>query len=103
MASKALHSTNLFDLTGCIAVVTGGGTGLGFMMAKALEANGAKVYIIGRRLEVLQTAAKQAVISLHPYYADYSILTLWSCLIAIPQYSSSPVQHHLAHRAPVCR
>ena len=31
------------------------------MMAKALEQNGAKVYIIGRRLETLQNAAKQAV------------------------------------------
>jgi len=31
------------------------------MMAKALEANGAKVYIIGRRIEVLESAAKEAV------------------------------------------
>jgi NADP-dependent 3-hydroxy acid dehydrogenase YdfG len=30
-------------------------------MAKALEENGAKVYIIGRRLEVLEKAAQQAV------------------------------------------
>ena len=35
--------------------------GIGLMMAKALEANGAKVYIIGRRLEVLEKAAKEAV------------------------------------------
>lgn len=31
------------------------------MMAKALEENGAKVYIIGRRMEYLEKAAKQAV------------------------------------------
>jgi len=30
-------------------------------MAKALEENGAKVYIIGRRKEVLDKAAKEAV------------------------------------------
>jgi len=31
------------------------------MMAKALEENGAKVYIIGRRKETLEKAASQAV------------------------------------------
>lgn len=31
------------------------------MMTKALEENGAKVYIIGRRKESLENAAKQAV------------------------------------------
>ncbi|KAL3472589.1 short chain dehydrogenase/reductase family [Aspergillus californicus] len=47
----------LFDCTGLVAVVTGGGTGIGLVMARALEANGAKVYIIGRRKETLDTAA----------------------------------------------
>jgi NAD(P)-dependent dehydrogenase (short-subunit alcohol dehydrogenase family) len=51
---------NLNDITGLVAVVTGGGTGLGLMLAKTLEANGAKVYITGRRLEKLEEAAKQA-------------------------------------------
>jgi hypothetical protein len=35
--------------------------GIGLMMAKALEENGAKVYMIGRRLEVLEKAAQQGV------------------------------------------
>ena len=35
--------------------------GIGLIMAKALEENGAKVYILGRRLEVLEKAAQQAV------------------------------------------
>ncbi|KZT09305.1 short-chain dehydrogenase [Laetiporus sulphureus 93-53] len=47
----------LFDLQGRIALVTGGGTGIGWMIAEGLAANGAKVYITGRRKEVLEKAA----------------------------------------------
>ncbi|EJD07556.1 short-chain dehydrogenase [Fomitiporia mediterranea MF3/22] len=50
---------NQFDLTGKIALVTGGGTGIGLMMAKGLASNGAKVYITGRRLEVLRKSAAE--------------------------------------------
>ena len=35
--------------------------GIGLMMAKALEENGAKVYIVGRRIKVLNKAAQEAV------------------------------------------
>ncbi|TFK27993.1 short-chain dehydrogenase [Coprinopsis marcescibilis] len=49
----------LFDLTGRVALVTGGGTGIGFMIAKGLAASGAKVYITGRRLEVLEKVASE--------------------------------------------
>jgi NADP-dependent 3-hydroxy acid dehydrogenase YdfG len=60
---SSLDAASLFGVKGLVAVITGGGTGIGLMMAKALEHNGAKVYIIGRRLETLQTAAKEAVCS----------------------------------------
>jgi len=50
---------SLFNVDGLIVVITGGGTGLGLMMAKALESNGATVYILGRRLEVIQEAASE--------------------------------------------
>ncbi|KAJ3786068.1 NAD-P-binding protein [Lentinula aff. detonsa] len=39
--------TNLFDLRGVVAVVTGGGSGIGLMISSTLVANGATVYIIG--------------------------------------------------------
>ncbi|KAJ8103261.1 hypothetical protein POJ06DRAFT_266117 [Lipomyces tetrasporus] len=49
---------NLFSVEGLVCVVTGGGTGIGLMMATALENNGAIVYIVGRRLNVLENAVK---------------------------------------------
>jgi NADP-dependent 3-hydroxy acid dehydrogenase YdfG len=54
--------SNLFGVRGIVAVITGGGSGLGLYVAKALDANGARaVYIVGRRQETLEKAAKQAI------------------------------------------
>lgn len=50
-------SDKLYDLSGMVALVTGGGTGIGLMIAHGLAANKAKVYIAGRRLEVLEKVA----------------------------------------------
>lgn len=47
------------DLTGKRALVTGGGTGIGFGCAQQLLAAGADVTIVGRRLEVLEDAAQR--------------------------------------------
>ncbi len=46
-----------FSLDNQLAIVTGGGTGLGFAIASCLIAAGARVVITGRRLDVLQEAA----------------------------------------------
>ncbi|KAK5071250.1 hypothetical protein LTR64_007754 [Lithohypha guttulata] len=56
------RAADLFNVNGMVAVITGGGSGLGLYAARALDANGAKaVYIIGRRENTLQEAAKTAV------------------------------------------
>lgn len=51
--------TQLYSVKDWVCVVTGGGTGIGLMATQALAANGAKVYITGRRVEALENAAKQ--------------------------------------------
>lgn len=53
--------SKLFNVNGLVAVVTGGGSGLGLYAARALDANGAAaVYIVGRREETLKDAAATA-------------------------------------------
>lgn len=54
-----IDNNALFQVSGLVAVITGGGSGLGRMMAHALTSNGAaKVYIMGRRLNKLQETAE---------------------------------------------
>ncbi|KAK6216488.1 hypothetical protein LQW54_003494 [Pestalotiopsis sp. IQ-011] len=55
-----MDSSGLFGVDGMVAVLTGGGSGIGLMMAKALAGAGAKkVYILGRRKDVLEKAAAE--------------------------------------------
>ncbi len=48
-----------FDLGGRIALVTGGGSGLGFAMARGLAEAGARAVLNGRNTDKLQSAAEQ--------------------------------------------
>lgn len=46
-------------MTGLVAAITGAGTGIGLMIAQGFAANGATVYIMGRRLDKLQNTVKE--------------------------------------------
>jgi NAD(P)-dependent dehydrogenase (short-subunit alcohol dehydrogenase family) len=52
-------STDLFDLSGRVAVVTGGSRGLGREMVRAFAARGADVVIASRKLDACQAVADE--------------------------------------------
>jgi len=56
--TENFRAEKLFSVKDYVCVITGGGSGIGLMSAQALAANGAKVYITGRRVEALEKAAK---------------------------------------------
>ncbi|TVY30959.1 Short-chain dehydrogenase/reductase [Lachnellula hyalina] len=59
MATTSIQAPNLFNVNGLVAVITGGGSGIGLMMARALALNGAhRIYIVGRRKDVLEKASQ---------------------------------------------
>ena len=50
---------NLFDVSGKVAVVTGGSRGIGGMIARGFVENGVKTYITARKEKELQAAAEE--------------------------------------------
>jgi NADPH:quinone reductase-like Zn-dependent oxidoreductase len=52
--NKDLQLSEVFDVKGKVALVTGGGSGIGLMITQTLAVNGAKVYIVGRTEEKLE-------------------------------------------------
>ncbi|KAL9022150.1 MAG: hypothetical protein Q9185_000664 [Variospora sp. 1 TL-2023] len=58
-SNEELKLDKLFNVSKFTAVVTGGGTGIGLMITQALQTNGAKVYITGRREDALDSVVQQ--------------------------------------------
>jgi gluconate 5-dehydrogenase len=54
-----MHIPNPFSLKDKLAVITGGGTGIGFGISKAFAESGARVLILGRREKPLQEAVER--------------------------------------------
>ncbi|KAG9696116.1 NAD(P)-binding protein, partial [Aureobasidium melanogenum] len=55
MSNSNYQLSEVFDVKGKVALVTGGGSGIGLMATQALATNGAKVYIVGRTEDKLKT------------------------------------------------
>ncbi|RDA86153.1 hypothetical protein CP532_3027 [Ophiocordyceps camponoti-leonardi (nom. inval.)] len=57
-SQQQLKGEQLFDVSHVTAVLTGGGCGIGLMITQALIANGAKVYVVERRKDALDTVVR---------------------------------------------
>ena len=67
-----------------VALITGGGSGICFGIAKALGTHGAKVAIMGRREQVLQDACKQLEdLGIETFYVSADVRDAKSCESAI--------------------
>jgi NAD(P)-dependent dehydrogenase (short-subunit alcohol dehydrogenase family) len=89
MNQRQLNS--VFNLTGQTALVTGGGTGLGFGMARCLVASGAKVVLVGRRKEELRKAAVSLGENACPLVGDVTKLESASKIIDEAEKLAGPV------------
>jgi NAD(P)-dependent dehydrogenase (short-subunit alcohol dehydrogenase family) len=61
--TNAMQASQLFDLTGKIALITGASRGIGASIAKILAANGAHVIISSRKLEGCQQVVDDIIAS----------------------------------------
>ncbi|KAI9924076.1 hypothetical protein ASPWEDRAFT_107607 [Aspergillus wentii DTO 134E9] len=63
MDTQSIHQhfklENIFNVKGKVALVTGGGSGIGLMSTLALAVNGSKVYITGRSQEKLDRVVNE--------------------------------------------
>jgi NAD(P)-dependent dehydrogenase (short-subunit alcohol dehydrogenase family) len=89
MKSEKLKSA--FDLSGQTALITGGGTGLGFGMACCLAAAGAKVVLVGRRQDELAKACAVIGANAHPLVGDVTKLETAAAIVDAAEKLVGPV------------
>lgn len=82
---------NPFSLKGEIALITGGGSGLGLGMAKSFVTAGAKVILVGRREDVLKQAIRSLGKSARSESHDITQLDTAEELVARAQKHFGPI------------
>jgi NAD(P)-dependent dehydrogenase (short-subunit alcohol dehydrogenase family) len=85
------QANSAFNLTGQTALITGGGTGLGFGMARCLAAAGAKVVLVGRRKDELTKACAEIGANAFPLVGDVTKLDTAPALVDQAEKLAGPV------------
>lgn len=80
-----------FDLSGQTALITGGGTGLGFGMAKCFVAAGARVVLVGRRKAELDKACVALGANAFALQGDVTDLKAVPALVDRAEKSAGPI------------
>lgn len=81
----------VFSLTGKLALITGGGTGIGFDIARCMVQAGARVVITGRREEPLREAVEKLGESAHYLTNDVSNLSSLDALVEQIETTLGPI------------
>ncbi len=82
---------SIFNLSEKLALITGGGSGLGFAIAQAFVENGARVVIAGRREEMLKAAVERLGEKAGYKVCDLSQLSGIAAFVAEVENGSGPL------------
>jgi NAD(P)-dependent dehydrogenase (short-subunit alcohol dehydrogenase family) len=88
---NGLPQANPFSLEGQLALITGGGTGIGLEIARCMVAAGATVVITGRREVVLQEAVASLGPAVHYFTNDVGELAALDGLVAEIEATHGPL------------
>jgi len=88
---EATNQLPVFSLEGKLALITGGGSGIGFHIAQCMVQAGAKVVITGRRESVLQEAVESLGTQATYFVNDITKLNTIPQLIADIENANGPI------------
>ncbi len=88
---KKANPSSAFELTGQVALITGGGSGLGLGMARCFVASGARVILVGRRQPELLKACAELGASAFSLQGDVTRLDDVPALVTRAEKLAGPV------------